>query len=208
MEQYLDTFIPKRNEFLTNLRYKSSLEESYAPIVQKQTEQLLLTMLELKKPSRILEIGTAVGYSAILMANYLPPESKIITVERYKKHADIAIDNIFAAGYEKRIHVIEGEAAEVLHWLDGSFDFVFLDAAKGQYIEFLPDILRLLSSGGVIFSDNILYKGMLEDDEKVIRRKITIVKRLKMYLDEIMTNEELTTSIIPIGDGVAISVKK
>lgn len=208
MEQYLDTFIPKRNEFLTNLRYKSSLEESYAPIVQKQTEQLLLTMLELKKPSRILEIGTAVGYSAILMANYLPPESKIITVERYKKHADIAIDNIFAAGYEKRIQVIEGEAAEVLHWLDGSFDFVFLDAAKGQYIEFLPDILRLLSSGGVIFSDNILYKGMLEDDEKVIRRKITIVKRLKMYLDEIMTNEELTTSIIPIGDGVAISVKK
>ena len=208
MEQYLDAFIPERNEFLTNLRYKSSLEESYAPIVQKQTEQLLLTMLELKKPTRILEIGTAVGYSAILMANHLPPESKIITVERYKKHADIAIDNIFASGYEKSIQVIEGEAAEVLHWLDGSFDFVFLDAAKGQYIEFLPDILRLLAPGGVIFSDNILYKGMLEDDDKVVRRKITIVKRLKMYLDEIMTNTELTTSIIPIGDGVAISVKK
>ena len=207
MEQYLDSLIPKRSDFLSELRNISSLEESYATIVQKQTEQLLITMLKLKKPQRVLEIGSAVGYSAILMADNLPEESKIITVERYKKHADIAIDNIFKAGYEHKIKLIEGEAAEVLHWLDGSFDFVFLDAAKGQYIEFLPDILRLLKSGGVLFSDNILFKGMVEDDEKVIRRKITIVKRLKMYLEEIMNNNELTTSIIPIGDGVAISVK-
>ena len=207
MEQYLDSLIPKRSDFLSELRNISSLEESYAPIVQKQTEQLLITILKLKKPQRVLEIGSAVGYSAILMADNLPEESKIITVERYKKHADIAIDNIFKAGYEHKIKLIEGEAAEVLHWLDGSFDFVFLDAAKGQYIEFLPDILSLLKSGGVLFSDNILFKGMVEDDEKVIRRKITIVKRLKMYLEEIMNNNELTTSIIPIGDGVAISVK-
>lgn len=207
-QEYLDSLVPERSEFLTELRKRSSLEESYAPIVQKQTEQLLITMLKLKKPRRVLEIGSAVGYSAILMADNLPKDSKIITVERYKKHADIAVDNIFAAGYEAKVQLIEGEAAEVLHWLDGSFDFVFLDAAKGQYIEFLPDILRLLESGGVLFSDNILFKGMLEDDEKVIRRKITIVKRLKMYLDEIMNNSELTTSIIPIGDGVAISVKK
>ncbi len=209
MEQdYLESLVPKRSEFLTELRKRSSLEESYAPIVQKQTEQLLITMLKLKKPRRVLEIGSAVGYSAILMADNLPKESSIITVERYKKHADIAVDNIFKAGYEGKIRLIEGEAAEVLHWLDGTFDFVFLDAAKGQYIEFLPDILRLLESGGVLFSDNILFKGMLEDEEKVVRRKITIVKRLKMYLEEIMNNSELTTSIIPIGDGVAISVKK
>ena len=207
-QEYLDSLIPKRSEFLTELRKISSLTESYAPIVQKQTEQLLITMLKLKKPRRVLEIGSAVGYSAILMADNLPKESSIITVERYKKHADIAVDNIFKTGYEGKICLIEGEAAEVLHWLDGPFDFVFLDAAKGQYIEFLPDILRLLESGGVIFSDNILFKGMLEDEEKVVRRKITIVKRLKMYLEEIMNNENLTTSIIPIGDGVAISVKK
>ncbi len=207
-QEYLDSLIPQRSEFLTELRRISALTESYAPIVQKQTEQLLITMLKLKKPRRVLEIGSAVGYSAILMADNLPKESSIITVERYKKHADIAVDNIFKAGYEGKIRLIEGEAAEVLHWLDGSFDFVFLDAAKGQYIEFLPDILRLLESGGVLFSDNILFKGMLEDEEKVVRRKITIVKRLKMYLEEIMNNENLTTSIIPIGDGVAISVKK
>ena len=205
---YLDGLIPKRDEFLENLRCKSSLEESYAPIVQKSTEQLIVTLLKLIKPRRVLEVGTAVGYSAILMAQNLPEDSTIVTVERYKKHADIAVDNVFEAGFEKKIRVIEGEAAEVLHWLDGGFDFIFLDAAKGQYIEFLPDIMRLLNSGGVLLSDNILYHGMIEDDEKVERRKITIVKRLHMYLEEIMNNENLTTSIIPIGDGVALSVKK
>jgi len=206
-QEYLDSLIPKRSEFLENLRYKSSLEESYAPIVQKSTEQLIVTLLKMIKPKRVLEIGTAVGYSAILMADNLPHDSSIITIERYKKHADIAVDNVFSSGYEKKIKVIEGEAAEVLHWLDGGFDFIFLDAAKGQYIEFLPDILRLLNTGGVLLSDNILYHGMIEDEEKVERRKITIVKRLHMYLEEIMRSPLLTTSIIPIGDGVALSVK-
>lgn len=209
MEQnFLDELIPDRGEFLTELRRKSALEESYAPIVQKSTEQLIVTLLKLTKPKRVLEVGTAVGYSAILMADNLPEDSTIVTIERYKKHADIAVDNVFASGYEKKIKVIEGEAAEVLHWLDGSYDFIFLDAAKGQYIEFLPDILRLLKPGGVLLSDNILYHGMVENEEKVERRKITIVKRLHMYLEEIMSNKQLTTSIIPIGDGVALSVKK
>lgn len=206
-QEFLDSLIPKRSSFLTELRKQSAREESYAPIVQKATEQLIITLLKMQKPHRVLEIGTAVGYSAILMADNLPVDSSIVTVERYKKHADIAIDNIFEAGYEKKIRVIEGEAAEVLAWLDGGFDFVFLDAAKGQYIEFLPDILRLLNPGGVLLSDNILYQGMIEDDEKVIHRKVTIVKRLRMYLEEIMDNPVLTTSILPVGDGVALSVK-
>lgn len=207
MQDFLEELIPDRGKFLTELRRKSALPESYAPIVQKPTEQLIVTLLKLAKPARVLEVGTAVGYSAILMADNLPEDSSIITIERYKKHADIAVDNIFASGYEKKIKVIEGEAAEVLRWLDGGFDFIFLDAAKGQYIEFLPDILRLLNPGGILLSDNILYHGMIEHEEKVERRKITIVKRLHMYLKEIMNNEALTTSIIPIGDGVALSVK-
>lgn len=207
-QDYLDSLIPKRSEFLENLRKKSALEESYAPIVQKSTEQLIVTLLKILKPRRVLEIGTAVGYSAILMADNLPDDSTIVTVERYKKHADIAVDNVFSAGYEKKIRVVEGEAAEVLHWLDEGFDFVFLDAAKGQYIEFLPDIMRVLNKGGVLLSDNILYHGMIEDEDKIERRKITIVKRLHMYLEEIMSNESLTTSIIPVGDGVALSLKK
>ena len=206
-QEFLDSLIPERSPFLQQLREKSAREESYAPIVQKSTEQLIVTLLKKIKPHRVLEIGTAVGYSAILMADNLPNDSSIVTIERYKKHADIAIDNVFASGYEKKIRVIEGEAAEVLGWLDGGFDFVFLDAAKGQYIEFLPNILRLLNPGGVLLSDNILYKGMVEDEEKVEHRKVTIVKRLRMYLEEIMKNPLLTTSIIPIGDGVALSVK-
>lgn len=207
-QEFLESLIPKRSRFLTELREKSAREESYAPIIEPQAEQLLITMLAEKKPHRVLEIGTAVGYSAILMAENLPADSEIITVERYKKHAEIAIDNVFSVGREKQIRVIEGEAAEVLAWLDGEFDFIFLDAAKGQYLQFLPDILRLLKSGGILFSDDILYKGMVEDDDAVIRRKITIVKRLRAYLETIMNHSELTTAVIPIGDGVAISVKK
>lgn len=207
-QDYLDSLIPDKSRFLSELREKSAKEESYAPIVQRSTEQFIVTLMQMLKPHRVLEVGTAVGYSAILMAENLPEESRIITIERYKKHADIAVDNIFASGNEKRIKVIEGEAAEVLHWLEGDFDFIFLDAAKGQYIEFLPDILRLLKKGGVLLSDNILYHGMIENDEKVIRRKETIVKRLHMYLEKITDCAELTTSIIPIGDGVALSVRK
>lgn len=207
-QEFLESLIPKRSEFLTELREKSAREESYAPIIEPQAEQLLITMLAACRPRRVLEIGTAVGYSAILMAENLPENSEIITVERYKKHAEIAVDNVFAVGREKQIRVIEGEAAEVLSWLDGEFDFIFLDAAKGQYLQFMPDILRLLKSGGILFSDDILYKGMVEDDDAVVRRKITIVKRLRAYLEAIMNHPMLTTAVIPIGDGVAISVKK
>lgn len=207
-QEFLESLIPKRSEFLTELREKSEREESYAPIIEPQAEQLLITMLAASKPRRVLEIGTAVGYSAVLMAENLPENSEIITVERYKKHAEIAVDNVFAVGREKQIRVIEGEAAEVLAWLDGEFDFIFLDAAKGQYLQFLPDILRLLKSGGILFSDDILYKGMVEDDDAVVRRKITIVKRLRAYLEAIMNHPMLTTAVTPIGDGVAISVKK
>ena len=207
-QEFLESLIPKRSKFLTELREKSARAESYAPIIEPQAEQLLITMLAACKPRRVLEIGTAVGYSAILMAENLPENSEIITVERYKKHAEIAVDNVFAVGREKQIRVIEGEAAEVLSWLDGEFDFIFLDAAKGQYLQFMPDILRLLKSGGILFSDDILYKGMVEDDDAVVRRKITIVKRLRAYLEAIMNHPVLTTAVIPIGDGVAISVKK
>lgn len=206
-KEYLDALLPERSPFLEELRKRSALSESYAPIVSRDTEQLIVTLLALKKPKRVLEIGTAVGYSSILMADNLPPESEIITVERYKKHAETAVDNIFRTGYEKKIRVIEGEAAEVLTWLDGGFDFIFLDAAKAQYIEFLPELLRLLNTGGILLSDNVLFHGMTGDDGNVIRRKITIVKRLRQYLETITSHPSLTTSLIPIGDGVALSVK-
>lgn len=207
-KEYLGSLLPRRGPFLEELRRRSALPESYAPIVSRDTEQLLVTLLALKKPKRVLEIGTAVGYSALLMAENLPEGSSVVTVERYKKHADIAVDNVFRAGFEGKIKVIEGEAAEVLSWLDSGFDFVFLDAAKGQYIEFLPEILRLLETGGVLVSDNILFHGMTGDDANVVRRKITIVKRLREYLEAITHSPRLETALLPVGDGVAVSVKK
>ena len=153
-QEYLDSLIPKRSDFLENLRYKSSLEESYAPIVQKQTEQLIITLLKLIKPKRVLEVGTAVGYSAILMADNLPEDSSIITIERYKKHADIAVDNIFASGYEKKIRVIEGEAAEVLHWLDGGFDFIF-EYRREQDAEYdLTVLFSKIEKSLMLFAEN------------------------------------------------------
>ncbi len=206
--EYLASLLPKRSDFLEELRRISALEESYAPIVTRDTEQLIVTLLRLIRPKRVLEVGTAVGYSSILMAENLLPDSEIITIERYKKHADIAVDNIFRAGCENKIKVIEGEAAQVLAWLDGGFDFIFLDAAKAQYIEFLPEILRLLNNGGVLLSDNILFHGMIGDDNNVVRRKITIVKRLRKYLEAITHHPQLTTVILPIGDGAALSVKE
>ncbi len=207
-KEYLYSLLPERSAFLKDLRRVSALSESYAPIISRDTEQLLVTLLAAKRPSRVLEVGTAVGYSAILMADNLPPDSRIITVERYKKHAEIAVDNIFRVGYQEKIRVIEGEAAEVLTWLDGGFDFIFLDAAKAQYIEFLPELMRLLNKGGLLVSDDVLFHGMTGDDGNVVRRKITIVKRLRMYLDKITHDPALETALIPIGDGVAVSVKK
>lgn len=204
---FLELKPASRGGFLDALREKCAKEESYAPIIRPETEQLIVTLMKMLCPHRVLEIGTAVGYSAILMADNLPRESKIITVERYKKHSDEAINNVFKTHNEGRIQVIEGEAIDVLHWLDGQFDFIFLDAAKGQYIEFLPDIMRLLKKGGVLLADNILYHGMVEDENKIIRRKITIVKRLKMFIEEITTADNLSTTVIPIGDGVTLSVK-
>ncbi len=212
MEQreYLISLLKEEDEPLKSLRETAEKEESYAPIVTKDTAQFLKTMLLILKPLRILEVGTAIGYSSILMAENTPDETEIITLERYEKAADIAIENIFKAGYEKKIRVVKGEAAEIINWLDGEFDMVFLDGAKGQYIEFLPRIIELLKIGGVLITDDVLYKNMtnMEEAAEVRHRKITIVQRLRKYLDVITSHPRLETTVLQVGDGVAVSYKK
>jgi predicted O-methyltransferase YrrM len=208
--EYLIGLIKEEEEPLKSLRERASREESFAPIVTADTAQFLATFLKIIKPKRILEIGTAIGYSSILMAKNTPDDTEIITIERYEKAFDIAVENIFAAGYEKKIRAVKGEAAEILSWLDEGFDMIFLDGAKGQYIEFLPRLLELLKEGGVLVSDDVLYKDMTNDEEAatVRHRKITIVQRLRKYLDTIMNHPLLETCILQVGDGVAISYKK
>ncbi len=182
--------------------------DTYVPIIRKETQSFLKTLLMIKQPSRILEIGTAIGFSAILMSEYMPEGGQIITVEKYEKRIPIARENFRRAGKEGQITLIEGDALAVMQALDGSFDLIFMDAAKGQYIRYLPEAVRLLSDGGVLVSDNVLQDGdVIESRFAVERRNRTIHSRMREYLYELKHHERLLTSILPLGDGVALSVK-
>lgn len=183
--------------------------ENKVPIIRKEMQSFLKVLLSVQRPLKILEVGTAVGFSAILMSEYIADEAQITTIENYEKRIPIARENFKRAGKEEQITLIEGDAMEVLTEMEGSFDFIFMDAAKGQYIHYLPEVLRLLKSGGTLVSDNIMQDGnIIESRFAVERRERTIHARMREYLYELKHNEQLLTSLIPLGDGVAVSVKK
>ena len=183
--------------------------DSYVPIIRKEMQSFLKLLLAMQKPKRILEVGTAVGFSAILMAEYNPYPCEIVTIENYEKRIPIAWENFKRAGKEKQITLIEGDATEVLKTLEEPFDMIFMDAAKGQYINFMPDILRLLKVDGVLVSDNVLQDGdIIESHFVVTRRNRTIHKRMREYLYELTHREDLVTAVLPIGDGITVSTKK
>ena len=181
----------------------------YVPIIRKEMQSFLKFLLAMKKPARILEVGTAVGFSAILMAEYDPVPCQITTIENYEKRIPIARENFKRAGKEAQIALLEGDAAEVLKTLEGSYDFIFMDAAKGQYIHFLPEILRLLAKDGVLVSDNVLQDGdVIESRFAVTRRNRTIHKRMREYLYTLTHCEELVTAVLPVGDGITLSTRR
>ncbi len=195
-----------------NIEYLEVLED-YAqrtdvPIIRKEMQSLLKTLLMIHKPKQILEVGTAIGFSALLMAETLP-ESKITTIEKYEKRIPLAKENFIKYGKIDQITLLEGDAADFLKQLEGPYDFIFMDAAKGQYIHFLPDILRLLPKGGVLVSDNVLQDGdIIQSRFAITRRNRTIHSRMRDYLHELKQNAKLETVILPLGDGVTVSVKK
>jgi len=202
---YIRNTINKNEGFLRELeRYA---EENHIPIIQPEVAKLITVLGNMQKPGRILEIGTAIGYSAILMTSFLKQGGKIDTIERYEKMAEKARENIKMAGKEDTINIIIGDAMDVLACLDKQYDMIFVDAAKGQYPEFLPHCMRMLVKGGLLISDNVLYQGMVATNELVVRRKKTIVTRLRKYLTTLCNSDELETCIIPVGDGVALSYK-
>ncbi|MGE4283020.1 MAG: O-methyltransferase [Clostridia bacterium] len=203
--QYIRDTIPKNDGLLKEMEEYAA--ENHVPIVHPEVAKFIVVMAMMNNPLNILEIGTAIGYSAILLSQALKPGGKIITIERYEKMIQIAQQNIKKSNLDNTISIMEGEAEQILPALEGEFDYIFVDAAKGQYMEFLPHCLRLLKPGGILVSDNVLYKGMIATDELVIRRKKTIVKRLRTYLNTICNHPQLESTIIPIGDGVAISYK-
>lgn len=195
-----------------NQEYLEALED-YAhqtdvPIIRKEMQSLLRTLLLIHKPKQILEVGTAIGFSALLMAETLP-ESKITTIEKYEKRIPLARKNFEVHGKAEQITLLEGDAVDFLKQLKGPYDFIFMDAAKGQYINFLPDILRLLPNGGVLVSDNVLQDGdIIQSRFAITRRNRTIHSRMRDYLYELKQNKILETVILPLGDGVTVSVKK
>ena len=203
---FINSLDTKNSEILEQIETEARTAD--VPIIRREMQSLLKVLLLLKKPARVLEVGAAVGFSALLMSEYIPEESRITTIENYEKRIPVARENFRRAGKEDQITLIEGDAAEVLKTLDGPYDFIFMDAAKGQYIHYLPDILRLLPPGGCLVSDNVMQDGdVIESRFAVERRNRTIHARMREYLYELKHNHSLTTSIIPLGDGVAVSIK-
>ena len=183
--------------------------EERVPIIRKETQSFLKVLMRIVSPRNILELGTAVGFSALVMERYAPEDCHITTIENYEKRIPVARENFRRAGKEDRITLVEGDALEVMQGLEGPFDLIFMDAAKAQYIYYLPEALRLLRDGGVLVSDNVLQEGdILESRFAVERRDRTIHKRMREYLYQLKHDERLLTSILPLGDGLAVSVKK
>ena len=182
--------------------------ENGIPIIRPHTRGLIQCILEMKAPERILELGTATGYSALVMYTYAPSECSILTIEKDRERAAEARRN-FERFQADRIELIEADAAEVLPSLEGPFDLIFLDAAKGQYVRFLPDLIRLLPPGGVLLTDNCLKEGeILASKFAVTRRDRTIHKRMREYLSAVSRDERLRTVLLETGDGAAISVRR
>lgn len=209
MLTFIHSFDSEKPAYLDALeRYA---KETNVPIIRPQMQSLLRFLVTWGRPMQILEVGTAIGFSALLMSEYAPKGCHITTIEKYEKRIPLAKENFEKAGKSDCITLLEGDAAEILASMkqDGAFDLIFMDAAKGQYIHFLPDIRRLLSPTGLLVSDNILQDGeLMESKYAVIRRNRTIHNRMRAYLYELTHCEELETTILPIADGVALSAKR
>ncbi len=206
MAAFIDSLDKGNTPFLDEIE-KFALE-TQVPIIRKSMQSLLKFILAYAKPKKILEVGTAIGFSALLMSEYAPKGCHITTIEKYEKRIPVARENFRRAGKEADITLIEGDATEVLKSLEGTYDIIFMDAAKGQYINFLPDIMRLLPHGGLLISDNVLQDGdIIESRFAVTRRNRTIHARMREYLYELKHNLGLETVILPVGDGVTLSTK-
>ncbi|ASW43003.1 O-methyltransferase [Clostridium isatidis] len=206
MQEYLRSLIPESSG--KYLELEKFAEENMVPIVQKETAKFLEFIVSMKKPLRILELGTAIGYSAILMYEASKTNPKITTIERDKNMIELAEKNFEKYGLTEQVEIKEGECLEVLESLNEAYDLIFMDAGKGHYNHFLPHCLRLLAEDGIIVADNVLFRGMVATDELVKKRKITIVKRMREYLDIVSKDKNLITSVIPMGDGIAVTKRR
>lgn len=207
MRTYINSLDPGHTPFLEALEQEAKAQR--VPIIRREMQSFIKTLLAVQQPKKILEVGTAVGFSTLLMCEYGPEDLHIVTIENYEKRIPVAKENFKKAGREEQITLLEGDAGEILKELDGAFDMIFMDAAKGQYVHWLPDVLRLLKPGGVLVSDNVLQEGdLIESHYLVERRNRTIYRRMRDYLYQLTHDPRLVTSVLPLGDGVTLSVKQ
>ncbi|MCI5529611.1 MAG: O-methyltransferase [Blautia sp.] len=207
MRTYINSLDMGNTPFLEKLEQEAISDR--VPIIRKEMQSFLKVLLAILRPVRILEVGTAIGFSSLLMCEYGPENLELVTIENYEKRIPLAKENFKKAGRESQITLMEGDAGEILAGLSGSFDLIFMDAAKGQYIHWLPDVLRLMHPGSVLVSDNVLQEGEIIESHYIVeRRNRTIYKRMREYLYELKHHPLLETSILPLGDGVTVSVKK
>lgn len=207
MTAFINSLDKGNTPFLNEIEEEA--KKTNVPIIRTEMQSLLKFLLAMKRPGSILEVGCAIGFSALLMSTYAPEGCHITTIEKYEKRIPIAKENFKRAGKEKDISLLEGDATDILKGLEGPYDMIFMDAAKGQYIHFLPDVLRLLPEGGLLVSDNVLQEGdIIESRYAVTRRDRTIHSRMRDYLYELKHHPQLETVILPVGDGVTLSVKR
>ncbi len=206
MVAFINSFDKGNTPFLENLE-KEALA-ARVPVIRRETQGLIRFLLAAHRPMKILEVGTAIGFSALLMSEYGPEGCHITTIEKCEKRLAQAAENFARAGRQQQITLLAGDALDILRELEEPVDMIFMDAAKGQYIRFLPDILRLLPEGGLLVSDNVLQGGdIAESRYAVTRRNRTIHARMREYLYELTHHPRLRTCILPVGDGVTLSVK-
>ncbi len=203
---YLNSLYPELSQELSLIQ-KEALD-TYVPIIRPETQNLLQLLIAMNKPVKLLEVGAAVGFSGNLMLEAAKDEASLVTIENYAPRIPIARANFARCNNTGRVTLLEGDALKILPTLEGPFDFIFMDAAKGQYINFWPEISRLIKKGGVVVTDNVLQDGdIIESRYAITRRNRTIHKRMRDYLYELTHDKAFTTSILPLGDGVSISVK-
>lgn len=206
MAAFINSLDSGNTEFLNKIEKEA--KETNVPIIRTEMQSLIKLLLAIKKPASILEVGCAIGFSTLFMSEYAPEGCRITTIEKYEKRIPIAKENFRRAGKEDCITLLEGDALEWLQKLNGTYDLIFMDAAKGQYIHFLPEVLRLMPAGGILLSDNVLQDGdVIQSRYAVTRRNRTIHTRMRDYLYELKHHPLLETAILPVGDGVTVSVK-
>ncbi len=206
MRTYIRSLDDGNTPFLEELYRRARKDD--VPVIRRDTQNVLKTILKLKRPKNILEVGTAIGFSTLLICEYGPKDLHITTIENYEKRIAAAKENFRAYGMENRITLLEGDAGKILKELSGPYDMIFMDAAKGQYIHWLEDVKRLLAPSGILLSDNVLQEGdIIESRYLVERRNRTIHRRMRDYLTELTHSKDLTTSILCVGDGLSLSVK-